>query len=177
MGVRRSDGIGEASAATGTETRRGPICRWGLARSERRGFFEAQAIGIRFAPRLPPSPHWGMTSTRLLNPLDELIGSKSRSLRPVFVLSCPECTGRTLTGQFVHGSGHHRRSRHARRMGLRDIHYRGFGLGARAPDRRRLPSHMAHRRSQHAGCARRRLAIEEEVATPDCRMDGRCYVA
>ena len=60
-------------------------------RGEREGVFEAQATGLRFSPRFPPSPHWGMTSTRLLNPFDELIGSKSLPSRSV------SCAARRLS--------------------------------------------------------------------------------
>src|SRR5690242_5258387 len=48
---------------------------------------------------LPPSPHWGMTSTRLSGPLVGLVGSKNRSLRPFFSCSHRQCTGATLAGQ------------------------------------------------------------------------------
>ena len=73
--------------------------RRGPRESERRGFFEARTIGIRPAPSLPSSPHWGMTSSSLLGPHAELVGSKSRSLRPLSFGNRPECTGHSHTGQ------------------------------------------------------------------------------
>src|SRR5688500_15212344 len=131
---------------------------------------------LRSSPCLPPSPHWGMASTQMSNPLGGLVGSKTMSLRPVaFSVAIAHARYWLLRTRSIHGYRSNRGNRNAHRLGHCDVRVRGARMGTSPPERWRFPHHLPHRRSWDA---RRRYDDQEAVTgtRTDERYDRRFLV-